>query len=290
MRMAGAVALGVIILEALLVGAFLLGFYWLGEVQWGILFAGILLLLIALPWLGELVVRFDSRGPKGEAEIGWWGRAAFAMSGETTHLVVRVLGIPIRRTMRSEKPAAESSDVPSEGEPLPASAQVEPAPVVQPTEVKEDPQRKPKRKKAGFIRHINSETIEGLCRMIGSGLGATCELVWGAREIEVRVYDPMQKELVDALIAEAFGYRGVGPVNVLLGLGDGRRRVQVRYRIGLLRMVLAGLQVLVNGRPQALAKQMKETAGEPPVKDRDEELIEQIRSGAGQATDAPRAQ
>jgi len=223
MRMAGAVTLGILIIEALLGGAFALGYYWLDGVQWGLLFSGVMLLLIVLPWPGELKVVFDSNGPKGAVRVGWWGRASFARRGTATQLVVRVLGIPIRRRIEDTKTEPETGDA-EEPEQAEAPPEFEPAaeeglaeertPEAEVDEGTEDESR------PAWWKRLDSETIEGGCRVIGSSLGATCELVWGAEEIRISVRDPAEHALADTALEQIFGRREIGPADVTITSGD----------------------------------------------------------------------
>lgn len=275
MRMAGAVTLGILIIEALLAGAFILGFYWLDGIQWGLLFSGVMLLLIVLPWLGELKVVFDSVGPRGALKVGWWGRVSFARREDGSHVLVRVLGIPIRRRIEkkrehAEETAREEREPPPEFEPAAAEGlAAEAAP--EPAEVKV------KGARPSWWKRIDSETIEGFCRVIASGLGATCELVWGADEIRVSVQDPTEREAADAVIEQVFGRRQAGPADITLSHGPCERRIRAVYRIGLLRAVLAGAQVLIDGRVPQFARQMKKQKREEcAAMDEDQRIIEEI--------------
>jgi hypothetical protein len=280
MRMAGAVTVAVLIIEALLAGAFALGFYWLGGFEWGLLFSGVMLLLIVLPWLGELKVVFDSCGPRGGVKVGWWGRASFVQREDVGHLVVRVLGIPIRRTMGAEGEEAEP-EAPSAARPPPPEPELEPATEEGPAEERAaEPSAHEEEIEArdkSWWKQIDSETVEGFCRVIGSALGATCELVWGAEEIRVSVQDPAEHATADALIAEVFGRREVGPADVALSIGPGERRVRAIYRIGLLRAALAGVQVMIDGRVRKFAKQMKSKKQKACAEaEEDRRIIEEI--------------
>jgi len=273
MRMAGAVTSGVLIIEALLAGAFVLGFYWLDGWQWGMLFSAVLLLLIVLPWLGELKLVFDSEGPKGAVKIGWWGRVSFAQGKKAGRLVIRVLGIPIRRTVGEKKEAAKAAptgEPPPEFEPA-AEAGLAEERTPEPTE-----EKAPAKKEPSWWQKVDSETVEAFCRIIGSSLGATCELVWGADEIRVSVQDPAEQAVADAIIEQVFGRRQIGPADVMITTGDCHRRVRALYRIGLLRAALAGVQVVIDGRAREFAKLMKSKSKQKPVVDEDQRIIEQI--------------
>jgi hypothetical protein len=280
MRMARAVTLLVLIIEALVGGAFALGFYWLGGWQWGLLFSGVMLLLILLPWLGDLKIVFDSVGPKGAVKVGWWGRASFVDRKDATHLVVRVLGIPIRRRMEKveeepvEEPVSEDlseTDVPPTAEPageedLPEEDSGEELEVQSEAGVERAP----------WWKRVDSETVDAFCRVIGSALGASCELVWGAEELRVSVQDPAEHEVADTVIEQVFGRRQVGPADIAVTNGPCKRRVRAIYRIGLLRAALAGVQVVIDGRVMQFVRRMKQARQQKRTVAEDERIIEQI--------------
>ncbi len=122
------------------------------------------------------------------------------------------------------------------------------------------------------------ETIEGFCRIAGSALNASNELIWGAEEIRVSVRDPLQKEMPDAALEQVFGSRAVGPVHLIISSGEGERRVRAVYRIGLLRAALAGAQMAIDGRAISFARMMAKHEEKEPDLDRDQKLIEEIKA------------
>ncbi len=261
MRMAAAVALLVLVLELLLALAFVLGSHWVGGWRGGLLVTGAVLLLIVLPWLGDLRIWFDSAGPAATVKLAWWGRLTFRTSPKATELRVRVLFIPwTRRTAKDEKPDAESAEQPV------------------PEEQVEGEAAAPRPRRATVLRRLNADTVEGITRLALSGLQAANHLVWSAAEIKVRVDDVVQQETADRTLERVFGLRGVGPIDIMMATDEGKRRVRLRYRIGLLRTALAGLQVFVEGRPMAVARSMKRRDdGEAgTAADGDRELIDRI--------------
>ena len=292
MRMAGAVAAGTIIIQVLLAAAFVLGFFWLGGWQWGLLFAGIMLLLIVLPWLGDLKVVIDSDGPRGTVRIGWWGRVAFRVAATETRLLIRVLGIPIRRTMTSDKPAeprksdkAEKTEKdaaePVTGSPAGGTAAGDPPP--EPEVARPEPEeKKPHMKAYDRLRKLrlpDARTVENFSRIAGAALNAGNDFVWGADEIIVCVSDPVQSKLPDAALQEIIGSRAVGPVHLSVSSPGNGRRVRALYRIGLLRAVLAGVQMVIDGRAIEFAREMSAGSGRAAKEDVDEydrKLIDEI--------------
>lgn len=261
MRMAGASALLVLAVELLVGLGFLAGWHWIGGLRGGLIVGGVMLLLIVLPWLGELAVRFDSAGPAAAVRISWWGRFFFRETPEASEFCVRVFGIPFRRSKPKQPPEPV---MPAE----PSAAEAE-------AEVLEPPAR---RKGASFLRKVNADTIEGVTRMGLAGLAAANDLLWGAREIVVRLDDLTEREVVDRALHRVFGARGVGPLDLIVMTGDGTRRVRLRYRIGLLRVAMNALQVFVEGQPLRLRAAMEETKQTPEdvCRDEDKELIQAI--------------
>ena len=278
MRMAGAVVLGTVIVQALLTAAFVLGFFWLGGWQWGLLFAGVLLLLIVLPWPGELKVVFDSKGPRAAVRIGWWGKASFRRGPDESMMVIRILGIPFRRKME-EKDEAEKPEEPQKPE---SSDMPPPKPPGADEQMVAEPEAseaaKKKRPWWSRVKLPDAQTVEGFSRMAGSALNASNEFIWGAEEIRVSVEDPVQRPLPDATLEQAFGSRAVGPVHVIITRADGERRVRGLYRIGLFRAAVAGLQMVLDGRGIEFARLMSEKKDKPACTGRDRKLIEEILS------------
>jgi len=272
MRMAGAIALLVLAVEVLVGLGFLAGWYWVGELRGGLIVGGAVLLLIVLPWLGELTVRFDSAGPAGAFKVSWWGRFSFRETPEASQFCVRVLGIPFRREKSKLTPEAPP-ETGAAGEPAPAPAEAEV------DEAAEAPGPAERTKAANFARRVNVDTIEGVTRMALAGLAAANDLVWGAREITIRLDDMTEHEVADRALRRVFGARAAGPLDLLVMTGDGRRRVRLRYRIGLLRVAMNAVQVFVEGQPLRLKTAMAqaEEKSEDVSHGEDEALIRAIQ-------------
>lgn len=268
MRMAGASALLVLAVEVLVGLGFLAGWYWVGGLRGGLIVGGVVLLLIVLPWLGELAVRFDSAGPAAAVRISWWGRFSFRETPEASEYCVRVLGIAFRRSKPKQPPEA----APESG------AAAEPARAEAEAEAPQAPAPAAQRKAASFMRKVNADTIEGVTRMGLAGLAAANDLLWGAREIVVRLDDLTEREVADRALHRVFGARSVGPLDLIVMTGDGTRRVRLRYRIGLLRVAMNVLQVAVEGQPLRLKAAMEQAkqGADDVCRDEDEELIQAI--------------
>lgn len=289
MRMVGCAVLGTVILQLLLAAAFALGLFWLDGWQWGLLLAGVLLLLIALPWLGELKVVFDSEGPKGAVRVGWWGRASFRVTERETRVLARILGIPIRRTTGpgteeakcEEEPAPPATEAGVEEMPAAPAAEADVEEEAADTQAEKEARKAKaakKRSRPWWRKVPDVDTIEGFCRIAGSALNASNELIWGAEEIRVSVRDPVQKAMPDAALEQVFGSRAVGPVHLIISSGEGERRVRAVYRIGLLRAALAAAQVAIDGRAISFARMMSKQDRKDPDLDRDQKMIEEIKA------------
>lgn len=270
MRMAGATALLVLAVELLIGLAFLAGWFWIGGLPGGLIFGGGVLLLLVLPWLGELAVRFDSAGPAAAVRISWWGRFSFRQTPDASEFCVRIFGIPVRRS--SSKPSPEATGEPQAAEPSAPEAKAEVS------EAGKAPAPSASTRAARFMRKLNADTIEGTTRMTLAGLAAANDLLWGAREIVIRLDDMTEHQIADRTLRRIFGGRSVGPLDLIVMTGEGKRRVRLRYRIGLFRVAMNALQVVVEGRPLRLKAAMEraKSAPEDVRCDDDEELIRAI--------------
>ncbi|MEA3401346.1 MAG: hypothetical protein U9R79_08930 [Armatimonadota bacterium] len=245
--------------EAILVLAVLAGLHWIGGWQGAALLGGFVVLLVAIPWLGDFTLLADSGVPAMKVRLAWWGSVTVRERAQEREVLARVLGIPWRRRIGKERPEAE----PPEARP---EAVVEEAvePAVEPAPVR-------------WWKRLDAETAEGVAGLALSGLRTAIDLVWDASEVVVVVSDAAQREAVDRAVESLFGRRAVGPVDLTLSHRGERRRVRVRYRIGLLRAALAALQVMVEGRPVAFAREMRRQKAKRTAKlDSDRELIEEI--------------
>lgn len=285
MRMTGAVALTVIVIEVLLVVAYGVGVWWLGGWRWGVLLAGLLLLLMALPWIGDLIVRFDSSGPAVKLTLAWWGTVIIRMGATVTDVRVRVLGIPWRRGMKreteAEEEAVESEAEEGRGEETAAAVEVS-----EEEEAGEAPREVAGSGVKSAWRRLDAETVEGGSRVALSAVRAASDLIWDAHEIKVLVSDVAQRERVDRVIAQVVAERALGPIEVVVREEAAPRRVRLRYRVGLLRAALGGLQVMVEGRPIAFVRRMRQMKRETAEqRDEDRELIEEILQQREDAAD-----
>lgn len=254
MRMAGAVALLVIVFEVVIGLGFLAGFFWVGGLRGGLLVSGVLLLLIVTPWLGELRVWFDSRGPAATVKLSWWGRLTFRTLAQATELRARLLMVPWRRRME-RKPKQEPAPTTART----AEATAEGVPEKEPIE--KTSERRPGRPRTQILQAIgrmDSTTAEGFSRLLAGALQAVNDLTWGAAEITVRIDDPTQEHIVDQALERVIARRELRPLDLMVVASGGDRRVRLRYRIGMLRAALAALQLIVDGRLLAFTRTMKE--------------------------------
>jgi len=243
-----------VLLSEMLVGlGFLAGYYWIGGWQMGLLVTGAALLIMLLPWLGELRAQYDSASERVEVRMGWWGRVRYQRKPRAM-LEVRACGIPWRRELDKPQASAEPS---------------EPVPPAQPAAKKSRPPRR--------RWQVTPEKLGDFGRALLSALVASNDLIWDAREIRVQVDSPTEHKLPDQIIEKVVGHRGVDPIDIKLTAGDGKRHIRVRYRIGLFRAMVICVCAALQGRVWALKdarKPVPAPAGDSTSEDR--KLIEEL--------------
>ncbi len=259
MRVFVSVALVVLLLEATLILAFLAGYYWIGGWVPGALLCAIVLLLIVMPWIGDLEVLFDSAKEALDVRLAWWGSARVRLR-PTVEVRGRFLLIPFTRRARArKKPVSPREAEHQAAEPGPPTAEPRP----------EEP---PGRRRPG--RHLWRAITE---RITEKGLGleklgdlvlaagrAAHELLWRAKDLSVVVQSPTGNDTADTAIAGFVGHRTLGPVD-LKCTPRGSRRIRVFFRIGLLRAALAAFLFLVEGKPPRRASKSRRAENRGPA-------------------------
>ena len=157
--------------EAFAALGFCLGFFWVGGIVPGLVIALACLVLLLLPWLGDLVLEFDSLPREVKVRLAWWARAQVLL-GDEKMLRVRLLGLPYRRSLR-----------PREAKPG------------KPQEPKPD------------LKRWARENARDLSRLALSGLQAGSELFWEAKAFSLTVNAPAQADVVDQIVAGLIGRR-----------------------------------------------------------------------------------
>jgi hypothetical protein len=226
------------LLEALLALAFLAGFLWWGGWRAGLLCSASLLVLICLPWLGDFELDYDSDPGRLRVTFGWWG--LLVSEGKPATPRFRLLGIAFR-PRRKKKPSQPKAASP------PAPEQAAPA----------TPTLERVCETAGWAR----ENLDSVARLLLAALQAGHELLWGAKELQVRVQSPVQYGWADQALASIIGERTVGPVD-LQCTASGQRRIRVHYRTAMLNAGLLSLAFLAEGRPRRLLADWKKERGE----------------------------
>lgn len=219
MRIFWVTALLVVALEALLAGVFLIGYFTIGGWLAGVLLALGVLLLLLLPWLGDLVVDYSLADERVAVKLAWWGRAVFAGRHEP-ELRLRFLGLPYRRKMpRKPEPKA------------------------------------PSKRKLVYWAHLAGWAkahLEQLGRLLLSSVDAGHLLFWQARELRVEAANISGKPAVERVIERLFHRFTAGPLQLQYLAGE-RRRLEFHYRIRMWKVGQAGLYLLLQGQPKKLA-------------------------------------
>jgi len=233
MRALLAVALILVLLEAVLAFACYAGYQWLGGGLGGTLLVAAVALALVAPWIGELRVAGDSAAGTLTARFAWWGSLS-VHSRPPRELCVRFLCVPLRFRAK--------------------------------------PGKKPKiarRRKRAEKKPRGRVSAEAAARLAPAALQVLVDLLLEAREMSVHVQAPVQHPWADGVLAAAVGERRLGPVNLTV-TGSGKRKVRLRYRIGLLRGTLILLYAALQGRPWRLASAPASGGGASGGPDRDE--------------------
>ena len=226
MRVLVALTVIVILSEVLLGLAFWAGYYLVGGWAGGVIFSGGLVLLVLLPWVGTLEANYDTEGHRLDMRLSWWGRLMVQRAPEP-EVRAWALGIPWRKKLEAKGPPEEAEAEHAEQE---ASA---------------DHHR-------GWRQQLGGMDLQDMTRLVPAALQALTDLLWEARELEVKVQAPTGNDLADTAIAAVVGHRGLGPLD-LKCTGTGDRRVHTHFRIGMLRAGLALLYLAIQARPLQLA-------------------------------------
>ena len=214
MRVLGWVALVLLILEALVGFACYAGYAWLGGGWAGTALVLGVLLLIVIPWLGDLVVEYDS-GSGLKVRLAWW--AALQIKFKPREARFRILFITWRKA-EAAKPRSHKRRRPQA-----AKKKASPWPAV-------------------------GKNLGGIGRVVLAGLQALGTLLAEAKELRIIAKSLTQNDMADAVLAGVVSEREAGPVRLEL-LSGGQRRVEVHYRIGLLRACLTALYAALQSRP-----------------------------------------
>ena len=226
MRVFLTAAILLLIDEAIIGLAFLAGYHWWGGVLRGLLTAAAVIIVGIAPWIGDLVIDFDSASRSGVVRLAWWGRVSLQMGGPRT-VRISFLGIPIRRI--AQKP--------------------------------EEPRPRRVIKSQRILRRRMWRWLQRNLERIVPPLLAAGHLAhaffWDAREIDLTLQSPTQFTLADQMIAKLIGSPKLGTLQ-LHCLYPGKRRIAFHYRIGLLRIFVAAVVALAQARPLKAMRSAKQ--------------------------------
>lgn len=226
MRVFITAAILLLIGEVILGLAFFAGYYWWGGGLRGLIAAAIAAILMIAPWMGDMVVDFDSSAGKGTVRLAWWGKVIQELK-PTPRLRICLLGICVKRAIR--KP----------GKPKPRRV------------------IKSRRTLTRSLWRWLRRNFEKLVPML-LAVGQLAHVLFReAREIELTVQSPTQFSFADNMIAKLIGSPKLGRLQ-LRCLYPGERRIVLHYRIGLPRAAMAALLALAQGRPRQAFRSVKE--------------------------------
>ncbi len=222
MRVFLTAALLLLIGEVIIGLAFLAGYHWWGGGLKGLLVVAAVTVIGIAPWIGDLVIDFDSASRSGVARLAWWGKVALQLGTPTT-VRISLLGICVRRMARKpEKPR--------------------PKRIVRSRRMLE----------RRMWRWLQSSFRDIVPPLLAAGHLAHV-FFWDAREIELTLQSPTQFSLADQMIAKIIGSPRLGTLQ-LHCLYPGTRRIVFHYRIGLFRIAAATAVALAQARPLRSAK------------------------------------
>ncbi len=232
MRVIVVVALMVILLEVLLAAAFWAGKVWVGGWLGGTILLVAAVLLLVLPWIGDLQADYDTQTGQARLRLSWWGRVTF-QPAPTKEMRIQILFIPWRKKLDPRQPKP-----------------------VRPSDT-ERQQTLARRLVSGAMGNF-----EDTGRALIAVVQAVHELVWESGDFGVSVQSPTETQPADQAIAGLVGTRALGPIE-LSCTADGQRRVQAHYRIGLLRAALTLLYMVLQGRLRRLTSLRQALATSP---------------------------
>jgi len=216
MRLLRIVVLGVLAVEVLLALAFWAGWTWIGGWPGGLALFALVLVLMVLPWLGDLAVDIDSEAARADVKLGWIGRVT--RLGEPTHKTkFRFL------FFRWTRPKGT---------------------------LWEQVKKKPKQVKPSRRPPVATilDSASPILQMVTAGGRALVNLAMEAHELSLEVQSPTPLDRANTVLAGIIGTRKIGPLRLQVS-GNGERAIRFRYRIKLVRAAAIGLNALVQARP-----------------------------------------
>ena len=220
MRLVVGTALIVLAAEVILAAAFIIGYFAVGGWLPGLLLMLGVLVLMVIPWIGDLAVDFNLADKRTNVKLAWWGRATVEQKHEPK-LSVRVLGIPYSKEMRRKMVSKE-----------------------------------PEKPKLFTVARVVG-WVEGHMRTVGWFLlmgGTSAHMMfWEAKEFKVKLWSATENRILDHILARIIKARKIGNMSLYYMIGN-KRQAEVHYQIGLFRAAVAGLYTLLQGQPTEVAK------------------------------------
>lgn len=208
--------LGVLAVEVLLALAFWAGWAWIGGWPGGLGLSALVLVLLILPWIGDLSVDVDSEIAKADVGLGWIGRIT-RLGAPKQETRFRLLFV--RWTQRDG-------------------------------DARKKKEKKPQRVKAPRRGPVGTvlDSASPILQMVSAGGQALVSLAMEAHELSLEVQSPTPLSRANTALAGIIGTRKIGPLRLQV-TGSGERAIRFRYRIKLVRAAAIGLNALVQARP-----------------------------------------
>lgn len=172
MRIFKFIGMMVILLEGVLLLAFWGGAVWIGGWTGGMMLLSAVLMILILPWIGQLEVEFDLIKGSANIRLGWFARIIVG-DGPDRESRFRFLFFKWRSHPESRKRSRIG------------------------------------KAKSQFALNLSPESLS---RGIFALLQGINEMIWEADEISLKLQAPTQIDLVDLALAGVFGRRLYGPL------------------------------------------------------------------------------
>jgi len=216
MRTLKFVAFIVILVESIMAFSFWLGFIWLGGWKGGLFLLLIALMILGLPVIGKLEVECNLLRGITKIKLGW---IANIMMSDWTDGEINLRFLFFYWKIR---PGSKNGT---------------------------NKRRYDKMLKTLTLAEITCESLESSIRFLMAFFQALNELISEADVISLKIQAPTQIAEADRFLGIVIGQRSLGTFKLNV-VGEGNRELVVRFKIGLLKGILIGLNGYLQSRPK----------------------------------------